>query len=216
MKILSSVIFILVLISGCSFETPPNDWQYKSVNAFDTYTKDFLRSNDIAAKNDIKRAISHAKKSADLTSLARIYLGVCALNISVGIDDRCQAYLDIRDVVAQDELDAYYAFLTSSLKKEDVKKLPKRYHDFAYSLLKEEYKDANEDVKDMQKVTSKLLTSALLKEKISKENILNVIESASFRGYKKAVLYWLKRLRDITSDKDEISKIDKKILILTH
>ena len=85
----------LLLFSACSFKSPPNQWQFKSTAAFDSYTKNFLSSNDALAKNDLSRAIKHAKQSADLKMLARVYLGECALNISVGIDDNCKDYLNI-------------------------------------------------------------------------------------------------------------------------
>jgi hypothetical protein len=84
------LLFIFLLqFNGCSFKTPQNKWQFKSVNAFSAYTKNFLSAKDTLAKDDLKRAVNHAKQSANLSQLARIYLGECALNISVGLKDNC-------------------------------------------------------------------------------------------------------------------------------
>ena len=216
MRNLSIYILIIVIFSGCSFDTPPNDWQYKSVNAFDAYTKNFLSGNDRMAKNDLKRAIAHAKQSADLTSLARVYLGECALDISIGIDNKCQKYKSIEDIVDSKPLNAYYNFLISNIQKEEITNLVERYKDFALYLKNKEYKKANNEILNMDRVTSQLLAAALLKEKINKRSISKVIKSASFNGYKKAVLYWLNQLKTKTTNITEIEKIDKKISIMKN
>jgi hypothetical protein len=214
MKNLSIYILILFLFGGCSFQTPPNNWQYKSVNAFDSYTKNFLSSNDKMAENDIQRAISHAKSSADLTQLAHIYLGECALNISVGVDDRCEKYKDIADVVNSKKLNAYYDFLNSDITNEEIDNLPNNYQTFARYLDAKDYKNANTEILNINKSTSQLLAASLLKEHIEEKTIIKVIDNASFNGYKKAVIFWLKKLKSITTDKATVSKIDKKISIL--
>ncbi len=214
MKKLSIYIFLIFMFTGCSFDTPPNDWQYKSVNAFDSYTKNFLRSNDEMAKNDIQRAISHAKSSADLKPLARIYLGECALNISVGIDDKCQKYNNIKELINSKKLDAYYDFLNLNIKKEDISKLPNTYQQFALHLKTKNYLQANNDILNIKKATSQLIAASLLKDKIDKKSMKKVIKTASFYGYKKVVLYWLKRLKKTTNKEEEIKKISKKISII--
>ncbi|MFT7005397.1 MAG: hypothetical protein ACJAWW_002772, partial [Sulfurimonas sp.] len=107
----------LVFFSACSFKSPANQWQYQSSSAFDSYTKNFLSCNNSLAKNDLSRAIKHSKQSADLTMLCKIYLGKCALNISVGLNDSCKEYKNISELVNNKSLDAYYDFITL---KEDV------------------------------------------------------------------------------------------------
>ena len=216
MRKLSIYLLIILIFSGCSFDTPPNDWQYKSANAFDSYTKNFLRSNDKMAKNDLQRAIAHTKNSADLNHLARIYLGECALNISVGLDDKCQKYNEIKDVVNSNTLDAYYSFLRTNITKKEIDKLPKIYQDFAWHVQTKDYKKANTDIISMDRATSQLLAASLLKNNITKNSINKVIETASFHGYKKAVIFWLERLKAVTIDEEERKKINKKISIIKN
>lgn len=115
-----TLLLFSLLISGCSFKTPVNEWQYKSSSAFNMYTKDFLTGDETLAKNDLSRAIMHAKKSADLSQLARIYLGECALNISVGVQESCDKYRSISHLVNDDSLDAYYHLIQLSIKKEQI------------------------------------------------------------------------------------------------
>ena len=214
MKNLTISILIVLLFGGCSFDTPPNEWQYKSVNAFDSYTKNFLCSNDKLAKNDLSRAVKHAKNSIDLTHLGSIYLGKCALDISVGIDSKCEKYKNIQDVINSKTLDAYYAFLTLTIEKEQISQLPEIYRDFVWHMKNREFKKANKDIVKMQRPTSQLLAASLLKDKIENNTIKKVIEVASFNGYKKALFFWLNKLKERTNNKKEVDRINKKISIL--
>ncbi len=213
---LTLAIFLISTFSACSFKTPPNQWQHKSINAFSSYTNNFLSSKETLAKNDLKRATEHAKSTADLSSLARIYLGVCALNISVGIDDRCLKYQDLRPTLKSDSLEAYYALLTSNTKPDNIVLLPTQYQDFAQNLLDTQYSIANEDARNIKKTTSKIFAGALLKEHIQEETIRDIIKSSSLHGYKKSVLYWLERLKHISKDKNEIEIINKKIEVINE
>ncbi|OIP55074.1 MAG: hypothetical protein AUK54_04715 [Helicobacteraceae bacterium CG2_30_36_10] len=203
-----------LLFIGCSFKTPPNQWHYNSANAFEAYKKDFLSSNDSLAKNDYSRAVKHAKVSSDLRTLARIYLGECSLNISVGQEDECKKFKDIQDVVNDPFLNAYYSFITFQLKKEQIPLLPQVYQDFVWHVENLEYKEANEDILKMDEVTSQLLAASLLKENIHNELRDKMIELASFHGYKKAVIFWLGEVKNNTLDNKKREEISKKISIL--
>ncbi|MEA3330440.1 MAG: hypothetical protein U9Q29_01950 [Campylobacterota bacterium] len=214
MKKLTIYLLTALLFSGCSFDTPPNEWQYKSVNAFDSYTKNFLSSNDNLAKNDLQRAVKHAKNSSDLTHLGSIYLGECALNISVGITDKCEKYQDIKDLINSQTLNAYYDFLTLNIKEKQISQLPKIYRDLVWHVKNEEFTKINNDIVKMDRPTSQLLSTSLLKDKVDNNTIERVIEVASFNGYKKAVIFWLNELKNRTNDKKKITKLNKKISIL--
>jgi len=203
-----------MIFSGCSLKTPPNEWQYKSAAAFSRYTQDFLAGNETLAKNDLARAIKHAKKSADLTQLAKIYLGKCALNISVGIDDDCKNYANISDLVNDDMLNAYFDFIHLSLKKEQIPYLPKEYHLFAKNLIKKDFKSANEDIFNMPKATSSFLCASLIKENIDPGSREKIINLASYHGYKKVVLFWLHESIKKNTNQEDRKKIRKRISIL--
>ncbi len=203
-----------LLFVGCSFKTPPNQWLYNSTNAFEAYKQDFLSSNDSAAKNDLTRAIKHAKVSSDLRTLSRIYLGECALHISVGEEDECKKFKDIKDLVNDEFLNAYYSFITYQLKKEQIPLLPQIYQDFVEHVENLEYKEASDDILKMDEVTSQLLAASLLRENLNNELREKMIEVASFHGYKKAVIFWLVEAKNNTLDKNKKAEISKKISIL--
>lgn len=214
MKKLFLYSVILFLFSACSFEAPPNEWQFKSINAFDAYQKNFLSSDDSLAKNDLNRAIKHAKNSDDLIILARVYLGECALNISIGNNDKCDNYGKISSLVEDKALESYFLFITSKSSDESMKLLPKHYKNFSQYLKERDYKKANEALRAIEEPTSVFLCGALLDEHIDNESIDKIIKAASLYGYKKVILYWLNIKKDRTIDLIEKSKIAQKISIL--
>ncbi|MDA3909559.1 MAG: hypothetical protein PF437_10790 [Sulfurimonas sp.] len=210
---IASLSISLLLFSACSFKSPPNQWQYQSTTAFDSYTKNFLSANDALARNDLSRAIKHAKQSANLKMLARIYLGKCALNISVGIEDSCQNYLNISDLVNDNALNAYYSFITLK-SNTSIENLNSQYKDFALLLKNKDFTKANSEILNIQKPTSKLLAASLIKDKLTQSSRYEMIKSASFYGYKKSVLFWLNEAMIKTTNEDERKNLYKKIYIL--
>lgn len=204
----------LILLSACSFKTPQNEWQYKSANAFNSYTKNFLSDNDVLAKSDLGRAIKHAKQSANLTQLAKIYLGECALNISVGTSSICSKYSEISNLLNSPELESYYALLSLHVESSNIELLPKNYQNFALHVENKEYKKAELTLLHIEKPTSTLICAALIKERISNETKQKMIELASFNGYKKIALFWLNELLKTTNNKKQRKNIKKKISIL--
>ena len=207
-------LFFILFFSACSFNAPQNIWQRKSANAFSSYTKNFLANNNGMATNDLQRAIKHAKQSANLTQLARVYLGKCALNISVGREDNCQEYLDIADVVNSKKLQAYYSFITKSISDEEIGFLPNYYQEYSKNIKNKNFIEANKNILTMPRVTSTLLCGVLIKENLEQTSREKITQLASFYGYKKAVLFWLNEQKTFTKDIKKKAYLDKKIFIL--
>ncbi|MBU0721769.1 hypothetical protein KJ877_10530 [bacterium] len=214
MKKFSIYFLTAFLFLGCSFKTPPNQWQYDGTNAYESYKKNFLAANESLAKNDLARAVKHAKVSANLNLLARIYLGECALNLSVGIKSECTKYQNIKAVITDKELESYYRLLRLELHNIDISSLPKDYRDFARHVETSRYKQAAEDILAMENTSSKLLAAALIKEHLNNPLRYTLIETASFHGYKKAVLFWLNETKHHTLDGTEKEILSQKISIL--
>ena len=210
-----TILFTLVLFNACSFKSPPNKWQQQSATNFSSYTQNFLKDRNSLAKNDLKRAIKNAKVSANLVPLAKIYLGKCALDISVGSKNSCRDYQEIKTLLKNDKLDAYNAFLSLNYNHAQIELLPSQYQEFATALLQKKFHKANTSLISMKKTTSALLASALLKEHIEIKTIDYILNISSHYGYKKSVLYWLKSLKTLLKDKEQIKVIRKKIEILT-
>ncbi len=214
MRYLLSLTILFLLFSGCSFQLPANQSQFKTTNAFSSYTKNFLSNNDALAENDLQRAVDHAKKSADFNALARIYLGECALHISVGLSTKCKKYTNIQTLIKEPMSDSYYRLIMQKIKKDDLSTLPNNYKEFASYLVKKEYNKAYSEVINMDSISSQLISASLIKESLDKQKIKQLIDIASFNGYQKSVLFWLYELEKIVTDKTEKEKILKKIDIL--
>ena len=184
------ILFLALLFSACSFKTPINEWQHKSADTFHSYIKDFMSGEESLARDDLRRAIKHAKKSADLTTLARVYLGKCALNISVGIEDKCEEYKSISHLVENEKLSNYYGIITKT------------------STL------SAATILDSGKATSILLNGALTKEKLNDKQRAKLLKLASYHGYKKAVLFWLEESKKHTDDKTKKAYFQEKIEVI--
>ncbi len=214
MKNLTILTILLFIFTGCSFQAPQNHNQFKTSTAFSSYINNFLSANDALAKSDLKRSVQHAKKSADFKALANIYLGECALNISVGIDDSCEKYIEIRDLAGTKTTNAYFNLVTNQLQKKEISYLPEVYQNFALQRYNREFISAYEEILEMQNISSQLISASLIKDSLTQQQIEILIKRASFHGYKKSILFWLEELKSLTDDIVLKEKISKKISLL--
>ncbi len=67
-----------------------------------------------------------------------------------------------------------------------------------------------------EKITSKLVSARLIKDKLDNQSKKEIIKNISFYGYKEAVIFWLRELRDSTINKREKDIIMGKIYILEN
>ncbi len=210
------VIFVFVFIfSGCSLkESQQNVWIKNSSNSFESYTNYFLKGENRLALVSLKRAIKSAKSSANLKPLAKIYLGVCALNNSVLIKDKCEGYLSILDLLDRDqETLGYYNMLQKRFDKVEIKYLPEQYRDFVGYIKKDDYKKAILRIRNMKNITSMLISASLVKDSLKKDDVDFIINKLSSYGYKKALINWLKYAKKLNSPEKNI-KIDRVLSIL--
>ena len=208
-------LLIIFYLNACSFKTAPNEWQIKSTTAFNSYSQNYLKANDVLAKNDLKRAIKHAKQSADLSQLGKIYLGECAFKISAGAKNECTKFKKISALIHDKTLNAYYSFITLTIKPEQIDELPQRYRTFASFLIQKNFQKANSELFEIEGVTSSLLCAALMKEHLKATSRKKILKLSSFYGYKRVVLFWLHESKKYVKDKHELEKIEAKISILS-
>ncbi len=211
-KVLFFTVFLL--FAGCSFNAPKNSWIYQVSNSYELYKKNLLKGNDELAKENLKNAVKEAKSSADLSSLAKIYLGECALNNALGIEDKCRKYLDLKDVADSKELQNYYYLVTKDIKKTDPSLLPVKYKYLVKYIKKGDYRSANKAVSEIQTPSSRLIAIYILGDNAYKTTIKSSIKFFSYYGYKKAVLHLLKKYYIIETDKTEKAKIKKIIKVM--
>ena len=214
MKKLISYLIIVLFFTACSSKSPINQWKIRSINSFDSYKYNFLIDNDLVAKRDLKSAIKYAKQSADLSTLAKIYLGECALNYSHGIEFTCTKVDEVLSLMQNIKLNSYYSFIRLNFNQSDIINLPNKYQKFASNILKKNYNEANIDIVNMSDATSKLIASSLIKDNIDEKTLNHLLEVSSLYGYKKSIVFLLSKKKKLFSNKEEIEKINKKLFIL--
>ncbi len=181
------LILISFLIFGCSTQTPKNSWQYASVNHYKNFENYYLQNRVELAAMELKSAREYAKESSDLKTLASIELSFCALKVAMLEPFSCPKFDELKPLVESKELDAYESFLSQTLHKDEISYLPKQYQKFA----KNGY-DKKSGIKEIEPLTSKMIVASLSRENITITDIDNIINDASYHGYKNALIQWLK------------------------
>ncbi|WP_331774802.1 hypothetical protein [Sulfurospirillum sp. 1612] len=211
------LILFLLIFTGCSFKTTPQDmWRKNAATAFERYSDYYLKGETALASASLNSAIKNAKSSADLRPLSKIYLGTCALHIAVLIDDPCSEYKAIRDMLDPEHSSwDYYNMLQKNFDNITIKNLPPQYGDFVTAMQKEDFQGAFQSIQKMPKTSSLLIAASLMRKHLNESQIHEIINAASFRGYKKAVVRWLGFLKEKSSGIKK-QKIDKMLDLLTH
>lgn len=219
MKIWMSVFFgfLVMFIAGCSiqFNQPKNAWQVKAVSAFQNYQKYYLEGRIVLADSERRKAISQAKQSAKLETLARVYIADCAIQAAVLNPSDCALYLEVRPLVKVAELEAYYHLLTGQLKASEIDKLPPQYQSFGEIWISGKTSKLTETVLSISPLESQLVAASIAKEQLSLASIRSLIKATADFGYKLASIRWMAYLAERTPDTDESSQLLKKIEILT-
>ncbi|QOP40276.1 hypothetical protein [Sulfurimonas marina] len=208
------LIVSLLLFTSCSMEPAPNSWEYKSSAYFESYKKNFLYDKEILAESDLQSARSFAKRGGDVTQLASIELGKCALNIAVGIEDKCAEYQEMEELVTCPRIKNYNKMLQKEWDDIDLSMVPSKYKDFVEAMKKGDLSGADTTVQKIDDPVSKLLALALLGDEVSKETLNGSIEIMSFYGYKKGIVSLLKKLRDKIEDPQAKRLLIKKLELL--
>ncbi|MDF1882189.1 hypothetical protein JHD50_12915 [Sulfurimonas sp. MAG313] len=208
-------LFSLLFLSACSSKSPLNSWQYESAKFSSSYTKHFLQDKELRASSDLRHARQFASKSANFKTLIDIELTACAMQISVLEEISCESVSDLLLLQPNSAQSAYLHLLKNSFQESDIKLLPKHYHDFARAKLNKDTSLINKTLKEIEILSSRLVSSALVKKDISIENINVLIQELSFRGYKKPLLSWLKLKIKKINDEEEKIRLRAKIKVLS-
>ena len=207
MKKLILFLSVILLFSACSIT---------KVQHLRLYKKNYLQDNDIQTKFHFQKAVQEAKSSKDYNTLGILYLSECGLNNSLGIQDKCDKYLEIKNKINNKEYDAFMDLIHKKIKKEQVKFLCKNYRSFVYAMLLKDYKKANEEVLKIEPLTSQLVSANLIKEHLEVQTIKDIINNNYYFGYKKAVIYWMIELKNRVPNEKEKNEIIQKIKTLKN
>ena len=211
MKIKFFILIVTLLFTGCSLKVN-NKYKYRvdASNSFDSFKKYYLQGKTRLASIALKRALQNAKEGSDINSIAKIYIGECALHNALLIQDSCNEFAQIKDIISDKNIQNYYLFLTKDFQKIDTKFLPERYRDFAKYLKQKEFKNAIKALHKIKDTDSQIIAASLIKDKLSKKDIKEIIKLSSSMGYKKATDRWY-TLLESKSTAAEKRVIEKKL-----
>jgi len=213
MKIKFVLLIVSILFTGCSFKT---GYKYKyrvnASNSFDSFKRYYLQGKTRLASIALKRALQNAKEGSDINSIAKIYLGECALHKAILLQDNCEEYRQIKNLTNDKYLENYYLFIVGKFQKTDIALLPEQYRDFARYLKKREIKSAVKALYDIKNSDSKIIAASLIKDKLSKKDIKKIIDISSSMGYKKVTARWYTFLKTKSTDSEK-KVIEEKLNI---
>lgn len=204
----------LLLLSACSTLQHPDQWRYDAAAATRAYGNAFLKGDDLMAEADYQAALRAAQQSADLLPLARLQLSRCALNRAVLIEDPCHAYRELSDLVDAPELVAYDAMLAGTLRRGQLESLPEQYRLFARARLNGDASAALSALQSISPLSSKMVAASTATELVDEATVTSIIDEASYRGYRRAVIAWMRHLAETTRDPRQKASLEKKLEVL--
>ncbi len=214
MKNILSIVACAFLFQACSSTQPKNNWQYQASSFLNDYTKHYLQGDVLRAKVYLSHARQKATKSANLHTLIDIELSACATRLSALEENSCKNAADLLILDPDPFQQAYLDLLRSELSASQIKDLPDQYQDFASALLEDDVKKLNEEAASISPLSSKLLASALIKDRLDDKNIQGLIETLSFHGYKTPLLAWLRLQMQNEKEHEKKARMKEKLEVL--
>ncbi len=215
MRIKSSLFVLFFLLTACSRSVPENQWQYQASAMSQKYQEHFLQKKSFRAELDLSHARSLARQSAELSTLIDIELTSCAMELGVLAPHPCKNALELLILDPDPSQKAYFHLLTAQFSYGEISLLPAQYRDFAKAFLDEDTTRINRALGRIEPLSSRLVASALSREKIDEKNIQELIKRLSFKGYKNPLLSWLELQMRREQDPRKKARLKAKISVLT-
>ena len=220
MKKITGLFISLILMVGCASQPIPA-WLDKGFADLERYKSYALIGEEKKTAVYFKRALEEISKSGDLDILARAYLTKCAIEMALLDEIHDGEYLKIEAVQPVAGTKAYHDFLVGSADSADLGRLPDPYRAVIKAYREGRQSDINRTVAGIDDPLSRLVAVGwLVRQKQYDEVLLKTaIETASARGWKKALLVYLKRLQSFYESRKDMGQADhvrKRIELLGH
>ncbi len=204
------VAIMVCLLIGCSSKTIP-DWRRSGFNNLEKFKHSFLSGDDERANLYYEKAIIEIKKSGQLDTLAKAYLTKCAVSIAALEQRECSDFLQIRDLIQDNEIDNYFKLLSGNFESIDGQLLPKHYQAFFKAFTKRSIAAINDAVGEIQSPLSQIIAVGLsIKQGIFNETTIDLaVHVASDQGWKKILLRYLKVMKTLHEENGETVRAEK-------
>ena len=204
--------FCALLLAACGSAPRVPDWKSNAAGAIDSFQREYLAGNTLAAERDLRVARTEVASTGRLDFAARVELIQCAVATAALDFDRCRG---IDDVAAQasPEDRAYAGFLRGRWDGIDAGALPSSYRGVVGA------RDAEAQSRAMQGIEdplSRLVAAGVLLERarITPAGVATAVDTSSSQGWRRAVLAWLAvqaKLAESAGDQAALATIRKRI-----
>lgn len=209
MKKVLYLLACLFFLGGCSAKSVP-DWTKASHHQLESYKNNYLQDKDRLAEINFRKAAEEIKSSGSFNLLEKAYLTRYAVQVSVleGFDDR--DYRKLEAIEPHPENVHFYLFLKGAFDQVDETNLSQQYRPFLHACKKGKQADVNLSIVAIGDPLSRLIAVGLAVQKqlYDETSLTTAIQAAAEQGWKKAVLVYLKKLRDYYESINEQKKAD--------
>ncbi|MBN1614600.1 MAG: hypothetical protein JW950_09065 [Deltaproteobacteria bacterium] len=209
MKKLTRLCTCLILIVGCVSQPIPA-WLDKGFDDLERYKSFALIGDDRKASLYFQNVLEEISKSGDLDILAKVYLTRCAVETALLLPARDEEYVKIAAVQSSAGTKAYHDFLTGPSHSLDPSGLPDPYRKVIEVARQGTLSEMNHVVAGIDDPLSRLIAAGwLVRQGKYDEGLLNTaIETASSRGWKRALLVYLERLQSLYESRMDTEQAD--------
>jgi hypothetical protein len=198
MRKITFLIFLLLLLAGCSSKPTPG-WIVAGNQQLESFKHHFLTgAQPFVAERHFRRAIEEIKKAGDLDLLGKAWLTRMALQVAVLTDMEEGDYLKIAAAKVVPSNGQFYLFLKGDKAAVDRSLLPAQYCSFIDAYRSGSLVETERRIAAMEDDPLSLLIAAGIAVRHSMENeaiLKTAVDTASRMGWKRALLVWLDRLR---------------------
>ncbi len=207
------IIAGVVWLGGCGGKTT-HAWKGQTQSYFERYQKMMLKGESLQAEYYLKDSLKEAKNSPDITTLAKIYLGACAMEKAMMRQSGCASFLSVEALIADPKLSAYKKMLLGETVGQST--LLGKYE--ALYEVRSDKEAALGELKSLDTIYAKAVGAAVIKDAgaVSEALCRYMVDEASSQSMKGLMLLWKKEGVAFMVDPQERSKEIERIKLLSE